>query len=456
MVEFIDLLRQNGVRVSPGETLDAMRALVLVGFGSRETVRAALAATLVKRGADVPVFERVFELYFGRTARVLEALEESLARTLSVEERSLEELQALGRLLEGVDASPFVQAAVGGRVGELVRVLRQASLRVDFSSLKSASELGYYARRVSASIHSQARRDVERLFGRLEELGADASLVEWTGRRVEEALRALADAARNAAELELDLRRPSGDAPLRTRPFETLSENEHRALEHAVALLGEKLRARIGRRRRRARKGELFTRDMLRRNLPFDALPVHRAFRARRPRRPELVVLLDVSESVRHVSRLMFGFLHALQSRYRRVRTFVFVSELAEVSGVLGSASLEEAVRGDVASRAIDVGQNSNYGRALQSFHADFRGAVTRRTTLLVIGDGRSNHNPANAWVLGELRKRAKRVVWFCPEEEGVWGTGDSEMPLYARKVSDVFVVRTFDELSRAVEALLV
>jgi len=239
------------------------------------------------------------------------------------------------------------------------------------------------------------------------------------------------------------------------KPISTMAPEELARMRDLVKRVAEKLKSRIARRRRERRRGQLHVRRTLRRNMALGGLPARLSFRQRRPERPEVVVLCDVSDSVRNVSRLMLQFIYTLQSLYARVRSFVFVSDLGEVTRLFKDAAVEDAVDGAVAGKVINLSAHSNYGHAMRLFHKDFKGAVTRRTTLIVIGDGRSNHNPANAWVLGDLKRQARRVLWICPEEREAWGFGDSEMPLYARSCDRVFVVRTVDELARAAEQLL-
>src|SRR5512133_4088600 len=168
----------------------------------------------------------------------------------------------------------------------------------------------------------------------------------------------------------------------------------------------------------RGRRGAPSVRRTLRRNLGIGGIPARLVFRPRRPERPDVVVLCDVSESVRHVTRLMLLFLYALQTLFTRVRTFVFVSELAEVTEAL-RAERDPARAADlaVAARAVSLAANSNYGRVLRTFHRDFLAAVTRRATVIVVGDGRTNYNLPGAWVLDELRRKAKRLLWICPED---------------------------------------
>jgi uncharacterized protein with von Willebrand factor type A (vWA) domain len=152
----------------------------------------------------------------------------------------------------------------------------------------------------------------------------------------------------------------------------------------------------------------------------------------------------------------MLLFLYTLQSLFTRVRSFVFVSDVGEVTQAFRDER-EVARAADLATagQVVSLAGNSNYGRALRLFHDRHRGAVTRRTTVLVIGDGRTNYHPPAGWVLDALRARARRVLWICPEERWAWGQGDSEMPLYARKVHRVAVVTDLRALEEVADELL-
>jgi hypothetical protein len=242
----------------------------------------------------------------------------------------------------------------------------------------------------------------------------------------------------------------------RRRPFAAVTPEERARAEVAVRRLAERLRTRL--RRREAARGRtaLSLRRTLRRNLALEGVPARLVFRPRRPRRPELVVLCDVSESVRHASRTMLLFLYALQAAFRQVRTFVFVSDLAEVTGAL-RAERDPARAADLAlaARAVNLSQNSNTGRALATLLRGFGGAVTRRTTVLVLGDGRNNHQPPELWAVRELRRRARRVLWMVPEPRSQWGAGDSDMLLYAQACDRVAEATALADLDGIADALV-
>jgi uncharacterized protein with von Willebrand factor type A (vWA) domain len=178
-------------------------------------------------------------------------------------------------------------------------------------------------------------------------------------------------------------------------------------------------------------------------------------FRDKRPERPDVMVLCDVSESVRSISRLMLAFVYTFQSLVRRARSFVFVSDLAEVTGLFQELELDAAVELAVSGEAVSQVGNSSYGQAFSSFCRLALASVTRRTTVIIIGDGRGNYAPSGADALGEIRRRCKRLLWICPEPQSLWGTGDSEMLRYQTLVNRALVVEDLDDLESLGDKLL-
>jgi uncharacterized protein with von Willebrand factor type A (vWA) domain len=456
--EFAGLLRSNGVRVSPAEVADALEAAALVGAGDRASFRGALRATLVKRARDVPAFDALFDLYFSALGRVLEGFDRGLlgelgaAGLLEGEDLALV-ARTIDELLAGM--SPLSRAALGGDPALLARILRGAALNIGFVGPASAGAAGFHARRLLAAAGGAAlEQDAAALQRALAARGLGGRGLEVVVGSLDAALRRVEEAARRWAELE-GRARTAREASARRLGGE-ITHAEVARTEAAVRRLAERLKARLVQRERSRRRGALAVRRTLRRNLGLGGVPAHLVFRRRRPERPDVVVLCDVSESVRHVTRLMLLFLYTLQGLFTRVRTFVFVSELAEVTDRL-RAERDPSRAADlaVAARAVSLAANSNYGRALRTFHDDFAGAVTRRTTVIVIGDGRNNYNAPEAWVLDALRRRARRLLWMCPEPRAAWGTGDSEMARYAAACDRVATVATLEELEDVADALV-
>ncbi len=460
LVEFARLLRQNGVRVSPAEVADAGRAVAMVGLAERGAFRSALRSTLVKRIADVELFDELFALYFSGLGRVLDGLERGLLAELDrpglldgdeARELALALQEMVGSL------SPLARAALTGERGAVGRAYEAAARELDFSALVTQAQVGFYGRQLFGAAGGGATaRDLAVLEEALRARLLSPRALELVSSRLRAALDALEEAARRYAELEqrarAEARRRRSLAP---SGFASLSRADMERMETAVRRLAERLRARLAS-RERAGRGALDVRRTLRRNMALGGFPARLAFRRRRPQRPDVVVLCDVSDSVRYVSRLMLVFVHTLQELFTRVRSFVFVSDLGEVTAAFRKErDVARAAHLATAARVVSLFGNSNYGRAFKTFHEQFRGAVTRRTTVIIIGDGRSNYHPPNGWVLDELRRRARHLVWICPEERWAWGQGDSEMPLYASKVERVATVTTLAELEGAADALV-
>lgn len=457
LVEFAGLLRHSGMRVSAGEVAEAGRALSLVGLSDEELCRAALCATLVKRSSDVPLFEELFSLYFSGLGRALGRLGRGLlaeledGELLEGQERR-EAALALRPMLESL--SPLARAALSGERGMVARLFERAAREIDFGALLAPSQVGFYGRRLFAAAGGGALiRDLAAVEGFLRARQLSRGGLEHSLGSLRAVLGALEDAARLYADLEQRARaQVRGRSRKRSGLF---SAGDVERMEVAVRRLAERLKDRLSS-RERAHRGALDVRRTLRRNMKLGGLPAHIAFRRRRHERPELLILCDVSDSVRNVSRLMLLFLHTLQGLFSRVRSFVFVSEMSEVTqSFLAERDLSRAAERATAAQGACLGGNSNYGRVLKLLCERHRSAITRRATVIIIGDGRNNYHPPNAWTLEEVRRRARRLLWICPEERTEWGQGDSEMPLYASKVERVAVVTTLSEMEGVADALI-
>ncbi len=457
LVEFAALLRQGGLRVSAGELADAGRALALLGLDDRATARAALESALVKRERDTGTFRRLFDLYFGGAASLLQDLEKGLLERLAGE--GLLEQDALEMLaweLSNRGLSPMTKAALSGDAAEIARLLRGAALQIDLSQLTTPLQQGFFSRRLGGAAGVGAMSDeLAQLEASLRARGLDPAALELIGRRLAETLRGVEQSVRRIVEREATARLALRRSTLEEKSFSALAQAEIEEMEAAVRKLAERLKARLVRRQRARRRGALNVRRTLRRNLGAGGMPFRLAFRGRRPQRPDVVVLCDVSDSVRNASRLMLLFMYTLQSLFHRVRSFAFVSDIGELTAELREADARRAIDLALAGKVVSLYANSNYGRALALFAREHLGAVTRRTTVLVIGDGRNNYNPPNEWALEDIRRKARRLVWISPEPRSSWGLGDSEMHRYGRHVSQLAVVTSLADLARLAEEIV-
>jgi len=460
LLEFSNLLRRNGLRVSLAENMDSFRALSVVGLGDRETVRATLRASMVKRTIDIPAFEQLFALFFSGLA---DAIAEATAATrgaLGLDDpdfqRLLEELERLLRE-RGIELSPLARALLAADGGRLERLLREAGERARVGDIQQGFQEGRFAHAVAGALGLGAlARELERLKAELEGSADAGRFAEYLDRRLQDLNDMIKAMVRGELERQ-DVGRRDHErlAALADKSFFYLTEEEIRRMQEAVQKLAQRLRNVISIRRRRARRGKFDPSGTLRRNLQYGGVPFRIVWDHRKKEKPQVMVLCDVSDSVRNVSRFMLQFVYSLQDLYSKVRSFVFVAEVGEITRLFEdqdiNQAIETALRGDV----INVYAHSDFGRAFKAFHRDHIAAVNKRTTVIVLGDARNNYNLPHDWVLKEIRQRAKQLIWLNPENRMTWGFGDSEMDHYAPHCTLVEECRNLGQLYRVIDRLV-
>jgi len=461
LVEFSNLLRQNGVRISLSESMDMLRALDVVGLPDRATVRSALRATMVKRAVDLPTFEQLFDLFFSGVADAIKDLTAATAGALEMDEpefqRFLDELQ---RMLDerGIELSDLARALLTADAGKLEQLLRQAAGQAGLGDIEHGFQEGRFTHAVAqalglAGVVAELAQLKEGLAG-----SRDAKRLEaFLDRRLQD----LADMIRSLVRSELqrqDVTR--GDQQrlqaLSEKSFYYLSEDEIRRMQEAVTKLAQRLRNVVSIRRKRARRGKFDSNDTLRKNLQYGGVPFRIVFDRKRKEKPQVMVLCDVSDSVRNVSRFMLQFVYSLQDLYSKVRSFIFVADVGEITRLFQEQEITAAIEAALHGNVINVYAHSDFGRAFKAFHRDFLPAVNKRTTLIILGDGRNNYNLPHEWVLRDVQQRAKQVIWLNPENRMTWGFGDSEMDRYLPYCDIVEECRNLNQLYRVVDRMVI
>jgi len=458
---FVSELRASGLLISTPEVLDATRALEAVGLTEREVVRAALAATLAKSAVARGVFDSVFDLFFPDPLG-------------SVDSDDSDDKEALceGRLGVGDEAGSA--SALGGAIvgaaeaGDLRRLAKLARVAVSaHGGLEPGRRVaGTYALwRTSARLGLDGVVDGPRLArGDDQDDGTDADLLRrWrareraqvtrdrVGRALEAEIRRQLRADLGAEALASTLRRPLlEDVDLLTASAAQLAE-----LRRALQPLARHLAARLGR-PSRAKRGRIDGSRTLRRALATGGLPIDPRWVRPRPTKPKLWVLADVSGSVASFSRFTLGLVQALERSFAQVRTFVFVDAPDEVTASLrrvraGTASWAALARDAPGVRGDG---HSDYGSVLVELAARYASELDRRTTVVILGDARTNYHPARADALALLGAKARSVLWLNPERQAYWGSGDSVMDEYAPCCDEVFECRTLRQLRAVVGAL--
>ena len=457
MVDFVHALRAAGVRVSLAESEDAFRAASQVGVADREEFRNALRLTLVKEEHHIPPFDRLFPLYFG--ADEPPAMDDALGGMGGEDAEQLRE--ALEKLAEMIGP-------------EALRKLLEHLLKGRPLSRQEMDALGREAGLPMASRPSQApwmESRMKRALGLDEMMQA---LMEFLGELAargmgQEALERLAEAAGiNREALEEQIRREVGSAIARRQredyekqppldevmdiPFRGLGEREIDRLREEVRRLAARLRSRAALRHRRSRKGRIDMRGTMRANLRYGGVPLDLR-RKRRVLKPKLVLLCDVSTSVRHCAEFMLTLIYELQDQVARTKSYAFIDRLMDISHWFEENRPQKAVARVL--RALPPGSyNTDLGASLATLCRDHMGHIDRRTTVIVLGDGRNNFNDPRLDCIEALKGRARRLVWMNPEPPHLWGSGDSDMPAYAPLCDALHEVGSLGQLARAVERL--
>ena len=463
IIEFAGVLRRRGIPVSTAETLDAMRALEETGITRREDLKNTLRATMVKRASDVEGYDEAFDLFFSGLGNLIRQLGAAAAGGMSEQELQAF-LERIGELVEGMEPelSELARALMLQDSGTLERLLRQA-FAAGMAQMPDVKLSSPAAARMLAQMLGAAglQQELGRLLEAAAEAGASEEELERLREYFKQRMKDLGQLAKGMVRMEHEQRsereeRTKERERLLDKSFYYLSPSEIRQMREAVSALACRLKNVMSLRRKRTKRGRLDVKATLRSSLEFGGVPFRIRYENRRRERPQVVILCDVSDSVRNVSRFMLQFVHSLQDMYSRVRSYVFVADIAEISKLFSDNDIQTAINRAISGDVVNVYAHSDFGRAFRTFHSDHLEVIDSRTTVIILGDGRNNYNAPHEWVLRDIQERARQVIWLNPENRSTWGFGDSEMERYGRFCDMVEECRNLRQLYAVVDALVV
>lgn len=464
IIEFTALLRQNGLKVSVADNMDTFAALGLVGIRDRQTLKDALRATLVKRVVDIPVYNELFDLYFTGLGEMIKAAGASTREAMEMSEeefqRFLEQLEdALQKM--GAELSDLARALLTNNTGQVEKLLREAAQNAGLQDIQRSFQEGQFANALAQLLgFGQLTRELSALRDALQQAGLNPQDIERFAGYLDRRLQDLAHMIRSYVRAELEqqdsqLRENQKMRSLADKNFYYLTEDEIRKMKEAVTKLAQRLKHVIAIRRKRAKRGRFDLQQTLRKNLQYGGVPFKIVLDTKKREKPQVVILCDVSDSVRNVSRFMLQFVYSVQDLYARVRSFIFVADLGEVTRLFEDNEIHTAVDLSLRGNIINIYAHSDFGRAFRTFHRDYLPVVNKRTTVIVLGDARNNYNLPHEWVLRDVGQRAKQVIWLNPESRLTWGFGDSEMDRYAPYCTLVEECRNLNQLYRVIDKLV-
>jgi len=448
VLDFVAALRRAGVGTTQSEAIEAVTTLRHVDLLNRSMLRESLAAVCVTSQPHRRAFDDLFEVYF--PARPAPADDTPPVTDDPADEIDPDQFirDLIDRLMDG-DAESIRQMArraveqfgrVEGRDGGVSYFQYKVFRAVDIQQ-------------ILRDLLAARAADEDELTPLQERLWRDEyeSRLRQFQQEVEAEIRRRAAAQRGIDQVADRMVRP----PIEEVDFFRLSAEEQAQMRSQIRPLARKLATRTSVKRKRGRDGRLDVRRTVRHSMSTGGVPFDPAFKPRKPHKPELFVICDVSGSVASFARFTLMLVHTLQEQFTKVRSFAFIDTLDEVTRLFEAGDFGQGVKRMMSeAELVWLDGHSDYGHSFDKFHAEHARDVTPKSTVLVLGDARNNYRASNSWVLQDLQRRARHVYWLNPEPKNYWGTGDSIVYDYARFVDDMVEVRNLKQLAAFVERL--
>ena len=445
IADFVRILRAADIRVSPAETLDAAEIFETIGFDDRSILKYALGQTLAKTEMEKLAFDEAFENYF----RLPEETPPSLPSESQEEnqhqdgedaqDKSAEQNSGEGQPQKGTQEGAQQGAQEAGAASDnanqtltemlenqdtaaLQAVMQQAATQAGLADAKLFTQQGMFSRRI---MEAMGLADLEARIRQMNEGGETEEAERLRAGRAQ-----LFEAVQDFVERQIAMRTKNAgrllreDALSRIR-LSNLDKSDMKIMRELIRKLAKRLASRHSRRRKKAQRGMLDIRRTMRANVAYDGKLFNLAWRRVKVERPKLIVLCDVSGSVAAVSRFFLMFLYSLDEVMPKTRSFVFSNRAGEITDLLQGDDLETAM--EAALRQYGGG-STDYGMSIMDLAEATLDSVDKKTTVMVLGDARSNYGDPGHLALKEFYERAGRVIFLNPEPETVWDTGDSEM----------------------------
>ncbi|MBC6957514.1 MAG: VWA domain-containing protein [Chloroflexi bacterium] len=453
MVDFIRALRAAGVRISLAESQDAMKGADVMGVTALDPFKAAMRTTLVKERRDHYLFDYFFPLFFSSNVPPMQNIPENLSQqeqqmlqqalqSLAGQMQALKDL--MRQLLEG---KPFDSDQLG-EMGE----------KAGLNDAQDMRQRSWFERRMRNQAQlNQLQEMIDQLIDTLKAMGMSEERAEFLRDLMQENLQGMNDqleahVGQNIAE-NMAEREPDPKPDLIDVPFNRLSEDDIDQIRREIRRLAAKLRSRAALRQRRAKDGQIDVRRTMRANMKYQGVPIELR-RRKRHVKPYLVLICDVSTSVRYCAEFLLTLVYELQDQVARTNSFIFINDLTDISMAFKELEPQQAVT-KVLSDNPPGYYNTDLGNSLNTFRQDQMGLVTGRTTVIILGDGRNNYNDPRIDIASEVQRKGRRLIWFNPEHPSQWGTGDSDMPRYMPASDGVYYVATLRDLANAVDQVL-
>ena len=455
ILRFASCCRTAGYRVSTSEVLDCVSQLELVDIFDEAEFRAVLRANFAKSRREQAHFDQLYHLFFHEMRQDIN-LDEADPVSDKIDEviKSLEQQNHISRthqaILDFLSGNPMSFL-------EIMRMLQTEEIEM---AQGRKFNLGPLASRLEVMVQlNDVRGEIDRFL--------DKNPLHYALKTRQELGRRFNKQLENAYALLLKEPRPYNEGlkevkthdqylrQLGERPFTSLTQKELEQVREIIDKLVRKLKDIIARRYAANKRGVLDVKKTLRMADRYHGVPMDIRFKKRPPRKGKIVALCDISSSVWAAARFMLNILYSLQECFTKVNSFVFVSGLAEVTDIFENEEINNAIEKVLKEVEIDYNAQTDYGETFRHFKADYMDILNNKTTLIIIGDARTNYYHPEDRILAEMREKCRRVIWLNPEPEKSWNTGDSEMYSYKPYCHEIRACRNLNQLVCFVEELV-
>lgn len=455
VLKFVACCRTAGYRVSTSEVIDCVSHLSLIDMLDEQEFRSVLRANFAKSRREQAQFDRLYHLYFHEMRQEID-----LDDTDSVLEKMDEILEDLKEQVKGSENHEAILDFLSGDPMGFLEMIRRLQTEEIDMSLGKKFNLGPVASRLLVMVQLNDVRS-----------RVDQALEENPFHYSKDTRRTLASRfdsqLERAYEMLLREPRPYNESikeaktheqylrVLGDRPFTSLTPQEIEQVREIIDRLVRKLKDIVSRRYAGSNRGVLDIKKTLRAAGRYDGIPMEIRFRRKPPRKGKIVTLCDISSSVWSAARFMLNILYSLQECFTKVNTFVFVSDVAEVSKIFEEEEINRAIEKVLKEVEINYLAQTDYGETFRQFKKKHMDTLNKKTTLIIIGDARSNYFHPEDRILEEMREKCRRVIWLNPEPQASWNTGDSEMYAYKQHCHELRECRNLNQLVDFVEELI-
>ena len=444
--DFIKVLRASDVRISTSETIDAMNVASVVGLEDKILLKESLSQSLAKSLREKEIFEECYENFF----------KESYMNFLSPDDKKDDKFNDANKDID----SELDQDIFSGEEDlesmyndsdrtALMSSMALASREVGLSQIRLFTQTGMFTRRIFEFMGLEKLNNDIFQASREENLERENDLKELRERiRLE---------IRDYVEQQVKLRTSQSGRQLREEALSQVRLSQVDRSDLAIMInivrkMAKRLVSLHSRRKKKANRGQLDVRSTLRANQEYDGLLFETVWKKTKVNRPKVITLCDVSGSVANVARFFLMFLYSLSEVLPHIRTFAFSNKAGEVTDLFETKDIEVA---SAETLLLYGGGSTDYGQALIDLEGFIETDIDKKTTLIILGDARSNFGDPRTDILKSLQEKSKRVIFLNPEPKGLWGTGDSEMKRFLPYCGKARYCSSLKDLERLVDDLL-